>query len=447
MQKKTNENNRVGISRTVQWIWVQRWPLLIILAPVIAAPIFYGIHLYLAPERIKNKSGDEFLQEQQIAQVKKDVLQITSQVLVGITLLSGAYFAWKWLEARHKDQITDRYTRAIDELGSKHLEIRLGGIYALERLAKDSRIDQETVMEVLTAFVRENSSKSKTKPSRIAEEIKQDQSKPSSQACDYIEKPKPNTDIQASLTVIGRRTWEVPGRIDLSGAYLLGAYWRGANLNKANLIGANLNAAILMWANLSEADLSEADLNGADLFWAHLQGANLQRAHLRGAHLQRANLIGAYLVGANLCGANLRLANLSCKGCWNWVQLNEAKLQGANLTKANLGGADLSGADLSGADLSGADLGGINLRGAILRGTDLLGADLDGADLLGADLGGANLNEANLRGVRGKTPYQIRESKNWQKATYGDDFMAQLGLPTASEEIQEKPKEQPPPLN
>jgi hypothetical protein len=54
-------------------------------------------------------------------------------------------------------QVTDRYAKAIEQLGSDKLDVRIGGIYALERVARDSATDHPTVMEVLTAFVREHS--------------------------------------------------------------------------------------------------------------------------------------------------------------------------------------------------------------------------------------------------------------------------------------------------
>ena len=53
--------------------------------------------------------------------------------------------------------MTDRYTKAIEQLGSDKLDVRIGGIYALERIARDSARDHPTVIEVLAAFVREHS--------------------------------------------------------------------------------------------------------------------------------------------------------------------------------------------------------------------------------------------------------------------------------------------------
>jgi hypothetical protein len=57
------------------------------------------------------------------------------------------------LEVTEQSQITERYPQAIEQLGSEKLDVRLGGIYALERIAKDSERDHSTVVEVLSAFV------------------------------------------------------------------------------------------------------------------------------------------------------------------------------------------------------------------------------------------------------------------------------------------------------
>jgi hypothetical protein len=54
-------------------------------------------------------------------------------------------------------QVTDRFTKAIEQLGSKELDIRIGGIYALGRIARDSAGDHPTVVQVLSTFVREHS--------------------------------------------------------------------------------------------------------------------------------------------------------------------------------------------------------------------------------------------------------------------------------------------------
>jgi hypothetical protein len=115
---------------------------------VLFAVVVGLLHWYIAP------SGAE----------QKQALVVTlAQILGGAALLSGLYFTWRTLQVNREGQITERFTRAIDQLGATdddgnpRLEIRLGGIYALERIARDSPgRDYSTVMEILTAYVREN---------------------------------------------------------------------------------------------------------------------------------------------------------------------------------------------------------------------------------------------------------------------------------------------------
>jgi len=83
--------------------------------------------------------------------------QTLAQIVGGAVLLVGLYFTAQTLRTTQEGQITDRFTKAIAQLGDTNLAIRLGGIYALERIARDSASDHWSVMEVLTAFVREYS--------------------------------------------------------------------------------------------------------------------------------------------------------------------------------------------------------------------------------------------------------------------------------------------------
>lgn len=87
--------------------------------------------------------------------------------------------------------VTDRFAKAVEQLGNENIDVRIGSIYALERMAKDSPKDHWTIMEVLTAFVRNRSPLS---------------AEPKQKAKDPNQKPTGiTTDIQSALTVIGRR--------------------------------------------------------------------------------------------------------------------------------------------------------------------------------------------------------------------------------------------------
>jgi hypothetical protein len=246
------------------------------------------------------------------------------------------------VEVTEQGRVTDRYTKAIEQLGSDKLDVRIGGIYALERVAHGSARDHPTVMEVLTAFVREHSREPWPRPADAA---------PAAAARERVTRP----DVQAAVTVIGRRNarHDIPGRrrIDLTGADLTGADLTGALLPDADLTGADL----------TRADLTGAHLDRARLTYAHLTDALLPDADLTDADLTRARLTYAHLTGADLTGANLSRATLTR------ADLTGATLDRADLTGADLIGADLTGADLTGADLSRADLTGADLTGALME--------------------------------------------------------------------------------
>lgn len=252
---------------------------------------------------------------------KKDFLQAVGVLLAALAGLGGLYFTRENTEKQlrqvresqeqtqrltEQGQITERFTRAIDQLGAtdekgKKLEIRLGGIYALERIDKESpdRAYHGTVMEVLTAYVRENSrrdrGKSSTPTSAAIEAAEQDKGVEQDVEPDL---QRPPADIQAILDVLKRREEErVPEKhrvfIDLQGAFLQHAYLPRVNFREADLWQANLQRAFLRKADLTEANLQRAYLNEADFTEANLQGANLQGAKLQGAKLQGADLRGA----------------------------------------------------------------------------------------------------------------------------------------------------------
>lgn len=56
-------------------------------------------------------------------------------------------------DARER-RITDLYTKSVEQLGSDKAPVRLGGLYALERLAQDNPVQRQTIVNVLCAYLR-----------------------------------------------------------------------------------------------------------------------------------------------------------------------------------------------------------------------------------------------------------------------------------------------------
>lgn len=188
---------------------------------------------------------------------------------------------------------TERFTRAVDQLGNTHsLDIRLGGIYALERLARESPHDHGPIVEILTAYLREHAPTCvqdgpKDRPENTPASPTSPDATPNEST--DLEQHTLATDVKAVLTVLRRRNAQNDtGGLDLGQTHLTGAFLRGADLTEANLNGADLSGASLTEANLAGADLRRANLQGAWLLKAHLQRAMLDEANLQDAKLDGA---------------------------------------------------------------------------------------------------------------------------------------------------------------
>jgi hypothetical protein len=224
-------------------------------------------------------------------------------------LLIGLYFTARTLWTTQEGQITDRFTKAIDQLGktgSENLAIQLGGIYALERIARDSERDHGPIMEVLTAYVREHAP---WPAKRILADDLSLVDRPSSEKDQPLRKPA--ADIQAILTVLGQRALTHEGgkyvSLDLRGTDLRGADLSTAHLEGANLEGSNLERANLQIVHLEQAFLLKTILKGADLTLAYLDGITCVETDLEGAKIEKASLKNAGLITAS----NLKVEQLA----------------------------------------------------------------------------------------------------------------------------------------
>jgi len=195
--------------------------------------LVFAVALWLVvkviPEHLASTDGikDPSKRAEDIGRTRTAVLASLAGVLATI----GAYYTHRTFGLNRQGQITERFTRAVDQLGNPSLDIRLGGIYALERVARESRDDHGPITEILTAYVREH-----TQP--------RDPEAPENEANPSKINKSVATDVQATLTVLGRRTLAhdppQPWHVDLAGAHL-----EGANLTDAHLEGATFDYAHL----------------------------------------------------------------------------------------------------------------------------------------------------------------------------------------------------------
>jgi uncharacterized protein YjbI with pentapeptide repeats len=341
------------VAHAAEWAFGRRTARVlgvVMLFTVVVALLLVFLDWYIAP----TKPGD-----------KKDLVLAMAQILAGSALLLGLYFTWRSLQVNREGQITERFTRAIDQLGHESAEVRIGGIYALAAIAFDSDSHYWPVMEILSAYIRERSRWS-PKGDYVCREDPKPEEALSEEALSHHHRLP---DIQAILYILIERKYYYDEGEDkyiwLTNTDLQHADLRGIHLERARLRGANLKRARLGSAHLWRARLRNTIFEGANLEKAQLQQADLEKAILCKADLEGAYIRGAFLIKANIQGANLRKADL-----------RGAFLEGALLQKAMLQGANIQGALLQGAYLQKAMLQGANLQRAYLRGAYLQGADL-----------------------------------------------------------------------
>lgn len=221
---------------------------------------------------------------------------------------------------------TDRFRLAAEQLASDQINVRVSGVYLLERLAKDSPADHPTVFALLTSFLRTHAHNEMCNVYPI------DGTRPPPyDPLGAIARKALPVDIDTALIVISRRDVvhdDPVNALDLHRTCLPEAMvYTYAGAAEPNLAGIDLRSAVLV-----DADLSSADLSSANLFYAFLSGADLGEANL-----SHANLTGATLDVTTLREADLSYADLT------YADLADALIIGADLTGANLNHANLTG--------------------------------------------------------------------------------------------------------
>ncbi|HYV33116.1 MAG TPA: pentapeptide repeat-containing protein [Candidatus Binatia bacterium] len=239
-----------------------------------------------------------------------DVRTTLLQGIGGAVILLGVYFTYRQLQTSREGQITERFSRAIDHLGNDKEDVRLGGIYTLERIAKDSPEDRRTIQAVLGSYVRTHapwlvgSSKGPQHPTPTVD-----------RQLPWLQRRTP--DVQTAMVVLGRRPrYRDELQLNLARVDLRGAFLYNARLSNTLFRHSNLARAQMLGVQLDGADLEDVDLRQANLQRARLTGANLRNAHLQDADLRGADLRSVNLEGANLHGAQLENAHADPKTIW-----------------------------------------------------------------------------------------------------------------------------------
>jgi uncharacterized protein YjbI with pentapeptide repeats len=251
-------------------------------------------------------------------------VRAASAALTAIAAIFGAIFLswrtviahWSARASQHQASVareahlTTLFTKAVEFLGATremkitkdigdssqaqsssitepNIEVRLGAIYALERIAKDSERDHLPVMEVLCAYIR--NPQNSGIPKRYESSMKSGDLESSI--------GEVRIDVQAALTVIGRRS---SNRIEYERKNGFRLNFEAANLQNANLSRGNFSYARFKRASLDLARVDLAEMQEANFWGASLVSATFQYSRLQDACFASANLTNASLINSSL---------------------------------------------------------------------------------------------------------------------------------------------------
>ena len=355
--------------------------------------------------------------------------RVRAMLLTLAAVIGLPFLIWRTIIADKQNQInresqhTELLTKAIELLGATRtgesrapapaIETRIGAIFALERLSKTSQTDYGSIIETLSAYVREQCEQ----PSEFHHQgdDPDEEGLPAQEKairlrkwCEALWKWTAEIkkhsianreDVAAALLVLSRRKedrqWQPSGEFkDVA-----------PSLSEANLQGADLSTITVglfpFDAGTSRTRVEGASLDGFKLSECSLIHPQIRHEITRSVAGPKAlwgiSAIGLTLKDADLLpefyGAGLSFAHMDNAKCRN-ARFRGATLVSANFKCADLRGARFGSANASNACFDGANLGRAEYLGALLEGTQFVGAKLNDAQFQYA-----HLREVNLEGA------------------------------------------------
>lgn len=407
-----------------------------------------------------------------------------------VAIIGGPFLVWRTIIAHRtlgfqkEGHITDRISKAVEQLGAEkttkkqlankdgkklfhkgdsgeidlklpvmieetepNIEVRIGGLLSLERIAQDSvrydgGRDHVRVMEIICAYVRQNSSSSQSQSSpskkwdskEIGNSVLSLLGKPSRNtrfSSDYHSREilgwvrglrEPRADICVAMAILGRRSTEQRlvelqwsgGQKTIADPFRIGSvlsdlvtgrtkrnlfeHWTDTPTNKIadlrrlqgyriDLRNCNLQGIDLRETNFSLSMFDGSKCDGADFSFATLVGASFEHTSLIGAAFSRSLTVGAKFTGSQMECSHFFNARLSS------ADFEFVNMPGSVLTTALLDHADFAGSELSYSEFRNAKFVDTFLYNTSMQFGDFAGASATNTRLVNCDLTACTFTE------------------------------------------------------
>ncbi|WP_169721565.1 pentapeptide repeat-containing protein [Nocardioides alkalitolerans] len=230
--------------------------------------------------------------------------------------------------------MTDRYTKAVEQLAAESETIRLGGIYALERIYADSPRDRDTIGNLLMTFVsaanRNHALKSRWRvrfwPSGLlrsgrrrvrtaARSLTRLRFSQTEAPTYELPAKRAPADVAGAMQVLGRLSPKPQtsisfaghsvGEVEISGADFRGVEFWSADFSHSTFSGVDFRRAKFNFSDLKFAKFVGCDLRGVTFELADLRSATFMQCEMAGSDFWAANLTSAALPMVDLTDVNL----------------------------------------------------------------------------------------------------------------------------------------------
>ena len=261
----------------------------------------------------------------------------------------------KQIDLQRKQRTDDRFTTAVELLGSSETSARTGAIYSLYHLAIEDEKYRKEVSQILCSHIR-----SKTNEPDYQ---KEHEKKPSNEIQTTIDLLLKNQDGNKGLYCQDFAKEKSFPQANFKYAYLVKADFYEAQCQGAYFRSAQCQGAYFRSAQCQGADFWDAQCQGVYFGCAYCQEAVFYEAQCQGAYFIEAQCQGAYFIEAQCQGADF----------------NHAQFQGAHFHRAHFQGVNFSETHFQGTGFNLTQCQGANFHKAQCQGADFYKTQCQGA--------------------------------------------------------------------
>jgi len=266
--------------------------IVLIICAAVAVAAVAGGYLWMMPGEFSDLKAEDW----------RNAILIVGGLTAAMIAAWRAQVADKQTQINEQSQITERFTRAVDQLGSENIYMRIGALHALERIGRDSENDVVAILRLLSNFVRSQS------PAQDDDDVRAPLDAVEGFAVIFRLAGKYEQLLRnEKRSVVNLHAAHLPHLVDFSGGRFFGfdftrcnlshGFFMGADFEGADLRGARLKCACLDRCNFRNAFFEEAVLDAASFNEADMTQATLWLAVCNGTNFSDAKNLPEMLSG------------------------------------------------------------------------------------------------------------------------------------------------------